>query len=146
MIEDSGSVSSDNPRITDNRALLGKRFVPENWLEAIFGLIKARAAILSIEAKDALGSGLAKLIPLLVCLFCLFSAWTLTIAAAIGCLAAATNWEWFQITFVMAGAHLLLALVAWMIAKIKKPAPFPVTRSEFEKDREWLTQLKNQND
>jgi len=117
-----------------------------NWSDAIVALIESRAAIVSLEAKDALGSALAKLIPLALCLFCVFAAWALTVAATIGCLTAATDWEWHQITFSMAGLHILIAVVALLFARAKKPAPFPVTRSEFEKDREWLIHLKNRND
>jgi len=114
-------------------------------MEAIIGLFETRAAIVSLEAKDALSSALAKLVPLLLCLFCVFAAWALTVAAIIGCLTGATDWKWHQITFAMAGVHILIAAVALLVAKAKKPAPFPVTRSEFEKDREWLIQLKNRN-
>ncbi len=145
MIEDSGSAPSDDPPIIENRAV-GGRSAGGNWVEAIFGLAESRAAIISLEAKDALNSGLAKVIPLAVCLFCVFTAWALTVAAAIGCLSACTAWKWYQVAFAMAGLHLVIVAVAWQIAKKRKPAPFPVTRSEFEKDREWLIQLKNRND
>lgn len=116
-----------------------------NWLEAILGLIESRAAIVSLEAQDALGSAIGRIIPLAICVFCVFAAWVLTVAGAIGCLAAFTDWKWHQVTFAMAGLHILIAVVALLIAKAKKPAPFPVTRAEFEKDREWLIQLKNRN-
>jgi uncharacterized membrane protein YqjE len=116
-----------------------------NWLESIFGLIESRAAIISLEAEDAFGSALGRIIPLLICFFCVFAAWVLTVAGAIGCLTVFTDWEWYQVTFAMAGLHILIAVVALLIAKAKKPAPFPVTRAEFEKDREWLVQLKNRN-
>lgn len=145
MIEVLGPMPPNHSPINENRAA-GNRSGGANWLEAILGLVESRAAIISIEAKDAINSALAKSIPLAVCLFCLFAAWALTVAAAIGCLAAATGWRWHQITFAMAGLHVIIALLALRIAKKGKPAPFPVTRSEFEKDREWLIQLKNRND
>lgn len=145
MIEDLGPMPPNNSPINENRAA-GDRSGRGNWLEAILGLVESRAAIISIEARDALNSAFAKSIPLAICLFCLFAAWGLTVAAAIGCLAAATGWKWHQITFAMAGLHVIIALVALRIAKRSKPAPFPVTRSEFEKDREWLIQLKHRND
>jgi len=145
MTEYPGSLSPNNSPITENRAA-GGRSGKENWVEAIFGLLEARAAIISIEARDALNTGLAKIIPLAVCLFSVFAAWALLVAAAIGSLAAATEWKWYQITFAMAGLHVVIAVVSLLVAKKPKPSPFPVTRSEFEKDREWLIQLKNRND
>lgn len=145
MTEKNGSAHFDDRRVTENRAGVDGEDLRGNWMEAIIGLIETRAAIVSLETKDALSCALAKLIPLVVCLFCVFAAWVLTVAAIIGCLTAATCWKWHQITFAMAGLHILIAVVALLVAKAKKPAPFPVTRSEFEKDREWLIQLKNQN-
>ena len=145
MIEDSGTAPSDDPPIIASPAA-GDRSAGGNWVEAIFGLAESRAAIMSLEAKDALNSGVAKFIPLAVCLFCVFTAWALTVAAAIGNLAACTALKWFQVAFAMAGLHLVIAAVAWLIAKRRRPTPFPVTRSEFEKDREWLIQLKNRHD
>ena len=145
MIEETGSMPPNHSPIPDYPATPdGTR--KGNWVEAIFGLVESRASIISIESKDALNSALAKLIPLAVCLFCVFAAWVLALAAAIGCLAATTDWSWYQITFALAGLHLVIALLALLIAKKSKPAPFPVTRSEFKKDREWLIQLKNRND
>jgi uncharacterized membrane protein YqjE len=146
MIENSGAAPSDDAKVPGKRVAGGVDAARGNWAEAIFGLIESRAAIISLEAKEAAGNGLAKLVPLLVCLFCAFAAWALIVAAAIGCLADAMDWKWYQLTFAMAALHVLIAVIALLIAKKKKPAPFPVTRSEFEKDREWLKQLKNRND
>ncbi len=146
MIEPSGAAPSDDPQITANRIAGGDGKEKVSWLDAILGLIESRAAIISLEAKDAVGNGLAKLVPLLIALFCVFVAWALIVVAVIGCLASALDWEWYLITFAMAALHIVIAVVALLIAKKPTPAPFPVTRSEFEKDREWLIQLKNQND
>lgn len=147
MIEETGTMRSHDspnpdPTATPDRTRKGKG----NWVEAILGLVESRASIISIESKDALKSAYAKFIPLAICLFCILAAWVLAIAAAIGCLAVATGWMWYQITFAIASLHLVIALVALLVAKQSKPAPFPVTRSEFKKDREWLTQLKHRND
>lgn len=145
MTEKTGPVPFDDRRVTENSTDGDGEGSRGNWVKAIFGLIETRAVIVSLEAKDAFGLALSKLIPLVLCLFCLFAAWALAVAGAIGCLTAATDWKWHQITFAMAGVHILIAGVALLVAKAKKPAPFPITRSEFEKDREWLIQLKNRN-
>ncbi len=145
MIEEPGTMPSHDSPIpesttTPDRARYG------NWVEAILCLVESRASIISIESKDALKSASAKFIPLAVCLFCILAAWVFAIAAVIGYLAAATVWKWYQITFAIAGLHLVIALLALLIAKKSKPAPFPVTRSEFKKDREWLNHLQHRND
>lgn len=143
MTENSGAPPSDEAQAAASR-VAGRSNPPNgNWVEAIFGLIESRAEIISLEAKEAMGDGFAKLVPLVICLFCVFATWALTVVAAIGCLANATNWKWYEITCAMAALHMVIAVIAFLVAKKPKPAPFPVTRSEFEKDREWLIQLKN---
>ena len=146
MIEHSGAAPTDNPPITGNRIAGGSNAAKAGWLEAIFGLIESRLEIICLETKEATCNSFAKLVPLLVCLFCVLTTWALTVAATIGCLAYATDWKWYLITFAMAALHLVIAVIALLFAKKKKPATFPVTCSEFKKDREWLIQLKNQKD
>jgi uncharacterized membrane protein YqjE len=118
---------------------------PRNGINAVLGLLESRAAIISIETKEALGSSLLKIALLLVSLLGVIGAWALGMVGVIGGIASNTDWEWFHVAFAAAGAHLLLALTALLIAKASKYEPFPVTRAEFKKDREWLTQLKNRN-
>ena len=143
MIENSGAAPAHDAN-RDEFAKEGN--VPrEGWLSAILGLIESRVGIIILELKEAFNNGLAKLVPLLICLFCAFATWTLMVVASIGCLASATEWKWYQITFATAGLHIVIAITAFLIAKKKKPALFLVTRSEFEKDRKWLNQLKNRN-
>lgn len=118
---------------------------PGNGANALLGLLESRAAILSLEAKDALGSSLLKIALLLVSLLGVIGAWALAVAGAVGGIASAMGWEWFHAAFAAAGFHLLVALIALLVAKARKSVIFPVTRAEFEKDREWLNQLKNRN-
>lgn len=118
---------------------------PKNGIDAVFGLVESRAAIVSIEAKEALGSALTKIALLLIVLLGGVGAWALAIAGAVGVIANATDWEWYNVAFAAAGVHVLIALVALLIAKSSKSLIFPVTRAEFEKDREWLNKLTNRN-
>ena len=146
MATKPGASPPDEPQIGGFPSPDARGHLPGNWKEALAGLVASRAAIVSLEAKDAAASALGRLIPLLVGLVCIFGVWALAMAGAVGGIAAATEWEWYHVAFAAAGIHLLIALIAIMIAKAKRPAPFPVTRAEFEKDREWLNQLKNRND
>jgi uncharacterized membrane protein YqjE len=146
MIAEPGASPPDDPQIGEFPSPDAAGRLPGNWREALAGLVASRAAIVSLEAKDAAASAIGRLVPLLVGVVCLVGVWVLAMAGAVGAVVAATEWEWYHVAFAAAGIHLMIALIAIMIAKAKRPAPFPVTRAEFEKDREWLNQLKNRND
>lgn len=143
MIENSGAAPAHNAN-RDEFAKEGN--MPRGgWLSGILDLIESRVGIITLELEEAFNNSLAKLVPLLICLFCAFATWTLMVVAFIGCLASVTEWKWYQITFATAGLHIVIAISTFLIVKKKSPALFPVTRSEFEKDRKWLNQLKNRN-
>jgi uncharacterized membrane protein YqjE len=146
MSVEPGASPADNPQIGEFPSTGVGESLPKNWGEALVGLVASRAAIASLEAKEATAFFTGKLVSFLIALVCLVGVWALTLAGAIGGIAAVTEWEWYHIAFAAAGVHFLIVLVALMIAKAKRPAPFPVTRAEFEKDREWLNQLKKTND
>lgn len=120
--------------------------LPQDWKEALLALVTSRVAIVSLEAKEAATSALGRLVPLLIGTVCLVGFWALLVAGAVGGIAAATDWKWYHVAFAAAGVHFLIAAIALLIAKAKRSAPFPVTRAEFEKDREWLNQLNKKND
>ena len=118
--------------------------MPKGWKSALATLVSARLEMIRIEAKSASAAAVGRIALLLVMLFGLFFAWALGLAAAIGSIAASTSWAWYQVAAAAAGLHLLLAVFAVLIIRAsKKKASFPVTRAEFEKDREWLNRLKN---
>jgi uncharacterized membrane protein YqjE len=117
--------------------------IPQNWKEAIPCLISSRIAIIRTESKDVVGGLISKIVLLGIAAFCLLLVWLLLITGAIGAIAAASTWEWFHVAFAAAGAHALIALIAFLIARSRTPTiRFPITRDEFKKDREWLNQLK----
>lgn len=116
--------------------------LPRNWKEALLGLIYARFGIIRIEAQSALSAATTGFFILVVGLFAVFSAWVLALAAAIGAIAASTSWEWYHVAFAAAGIHLLIGVALFLTMKSRKHDAFPVTRAEFEKDREWLNRLK----
>jgi hypothetical protein len=121
-----------------------KKPVPGNWIEAIPALIASRIGIFRIEAQEALSALLAKwaLIAFGVLLF--VCAWVLLIAGAVGWISAHYELPWYQVALGAAGVHFILAVMILMIIRaIKRPCAFPVTCQEFEKDRQWLNQLKN---
>lgn len=122
----------------------GDAGLPKDWKSALANLVSARLEIIRIEAKSASAAAVGSIALLVVMLFGLLFAWALGLAAAIGAIAASGSWEWYLVAAVAAGAHLLLAVIALLIIRAgKRKASFPVTRAEFEKDREWLNRLNN---
>lgn len=116
--------------------------LPKDWKEALGSLVSSRLEMISIEAKSASSAAAGKIALLSVGLFAFVSAWVLTLAAAIAAIAAGSSWEWFHVAFAFAGAHFLIGVILLLILKSGKKTSFPVTRAEFQKDREWLNRLK----
>lgn len=124
----------------------GENRVSGNWKEAIPDLIFSRIGIFRIEAQDAWEVTVRKLILLSVLLFGLFATWSLITAGLIGVISARFNCPWYFAAFSLGGVYLLVSLMMLLIIKrSKKTESFPITRQEFEKDREWLNQLKNRS-
>lgn len=115
----------------------------KGWLAALATLLSARLEMICIEGKSASSLAASKLAVLVVALFGLLSAWVLALAAAIGAIAASTSWKWYDITFLFAGVHVMIGVILLLAMKSGKKISFPVTRAEFDKDREWLERLKN---
>jgi hypothetical protein len=103
---------------------------PANWREAIMSLIASRIALIQLESKGA-GKEAAKRASLIGgAVGCLFFTWALLLAGGVVAIAEATNYPWHWIAM---GAALLHRLAR----PSGKPA-FPITRAEFQKDREWI--------
>lgn len=137
--------SDDLPKFRDvSRGLpeTDKSRLPENWREALVGLITSRVGIIRIESKSAFSAAAVGFVILVVSFFAVFSAWALVLTATIGAIAASSSWEWYHVAFAAAGIHLLVGIVLFVILKSRKHNYFSVTRAEFEKDREWLNRLK----
>ena len=121
----------------------GGRGLPEDWKEALGTLVSSRLEMIRIEAKTASSDAARKFAFLAAGLFALLSAWVLLVSAAIAAIAANSAWQWFHVAFAFAGAHLLIGAMLLLSLKSGKKVGFPVTRAEFQKDREWLNRLKS---
>ncbi len=105
-------------------------------------LIASRVALIQLESKDA-GREKARSAIFLIAAGCAaFFAWALLMAGLVAILSDAIGkpWSWVAVGFAM--LHLLAGV---MLARLGKPsgAPaFPVTRAEFQKDREWIENFK----
>ena len=52
---------------------------------------------------------------------------------------------WYHVSLIIAGLHLLVVIIAVLLMRKKTPPTFSLTRTEFEKDRQWLKNQKNPN-
>ena len=113
------------------------------WIALILGLVTARIALIQHELGQAIRDRLRSIFALLVALICVFFAWALTLAGATAAIAELSGWPWHFVALGFAAIHLLAALALLRMARTRKSKPFPITRSEFEKDREWIESLQN---
>ena len=112
--------------------------VPTNWREALMTLIASRVTLVQLESKDAtqeIGRRLSLIIAAIVC--GVFS-WALLIAGIIALISRTMHWPWFEVAITAGVLHLLLGLLLGVLAKPSAQPSFPITRAEFQKDREWI--------
>lgn len=115
----------------------------ENLFTAISALISARLAIISAEAKIAAETTVKKVILAAVAAITGLLFWIILMAGLIGFIPTLyTCLAWYHVALIIAGLHLFVVLVAILLLKKKTPPPFSHTRTEFEKDRQWLSKTK----
>lgn len=115
------------------------------WPSALLSLLTARLAIVSAEGRAASAVAARKIMWLAIAGIGLLLCWVIGIAAMIGLAAELTALSWYHVGFIVALIHLLIAIFGFSQLKKKTIPSFPVTRSEFDKDRIWLTNVKNQS-
>lgn len=112
-----------------------------SWLDALYALLAARAALFQYESKAAARQCLRTATLLGVAAGAAAVAWLLLLAGGVAALSVATGWPWYWLAIAAAVLHLLAAAVCLGCAKAAKPPLFPLTQSEFDKDRAWLKSL-----
>ena len=112
--------------------------LPANWRQALFTLLASRAALIELESKEAAKAAAQRALRVVAALACACFTWALLLAGGIVLLAQATGWPWYGITLGVGALH--LGAACWLARTTQDPAPsaFPVTRAEFQKDREWI--------
>lgn len=115
---------------------------PSNWREALPALIASRIALIQIESREAAKQSARRAVGICAAAVCAFFAWALLIAGSIAAISDNTGWPWHWVAMAAAAIHLLAAIVLARFAKTAGGQPFPVTRAEFQKDREWIETLK----
>lgn len=114
---------------------------PESWVEALATLLAVRIALFRYESRAAAGHWVGIALRLGLAALAVLLAWLLLLAGGVAALAVATGWAWHWLALGTGAAHLLLAWILLKSAKTSHPTAFPLTRSEFEKDRVWLNTL-----
>jgi len=117
---------------------------PASWNEALATLITTRAAIFQTESKIVACHAVSSVLKWIISGFFLLFAWMLMIIAIMTVLVSSMDWKWH---WVITGAglfHLLVAAVLLATVKPDKHGYFPITRSEFLKDSEWLKNFQKQ--
>jgi hypothetical protein len=70
---------------------------------------------------------------------CLFFTWALLLAGGIAAISSATGCPWHWPAIGAAALHFVLALLLLRGGSAHTATPaFPLTRAEFQKDREWI--------
>ncbi|MEY3395400.1 MAG: hypothetical protein RL346_1636 [Verrucomicrobiota bacterium] len=118
--------------------------VPKHWIEAIPALISSRFGIFRYEAQQAISSMVSRSVLIAIGALFFLCAWVLLVAGGVGWVSARYEWPWYQVALGASGVHFILAVMVSMIMRaVKRPCAFPLTCQEFEKDRQWLNQLKH---
>lgn len=114
---------------------------PANWHEAVSDLIASRVELIRLESLAAGRAASRKAVLAVVLAVAALFAWALLMAGGIALLAATSNIAWPWLALAVSALHLLVALIAAAKLRRPDPTPFPVTRAEFQRDREWLKNL-----
>ena len=117
----------------------GRDAIPTNWREALMALIASRISLIQLESKDVARFTIRSAALILAACVCGFFSWALLLAGGISLTARLAGWHWAYVAMGAAAIHLLAGLLmARIVMKSPKGAAFPVTRAEFQKDREWI--------
>jgi len=115
---------------------------PSNWGEALAALISSRIALIELESKEAARGGARRAASIIAAIICMFFTWALLLAGGIAAVSASTGWPWYWVAFSCAIVHFVAAIIFFKTAKRSAQSTFPVTRSEFQQDREWIKNLQ----
>ncbi|OYV07125.1 MAG: hypothetical protein CFE26_02635 [Verrucomicrobiales bacterium VVV1] len=114
----------------ENSPVDGNEAPPANWREAVADLLSARVELIRLEAKQAAEQGARKAVVVAILAISAAFTWALFLVGVIPLLSEST------------GVHLFVALL--MVARLRRPGSptFPITRDEFQRDREWFKNLQ----
>jgi uncharacterized membrane protein YqjE len=112
--------------------------LPANWREALMSLIATRLNLIELEAKYAANEAAKRGAALAAAVGCSIFAWALLLAGGVSMIAKSTELAWDQVAIGVAALHFLGGIILARRAKPSTATAFPITRAEFQKDREWI--------
>ncbi len=109
-----------------------------NWRGALMDLIAARLALIQLESQDAAQAAARRAVFIGAACGCAFFTWGLLLVSGVSIISRTTDWQWDWVAAGLAALHLLAGVVLAQSAKSSGKPAFPVTRAEFQRDREWI--------
>lgn len=109
--------------------------------------LHARLELLTLEAREAKGDLLSRVILAFVGGFFFLITYLALCVGLVGWLSQKQDWPWPLTTFGLAGAHALIGLLLFAIARRKfgRP-PFRDSLRELDEDRAWLRRHRKRRD
>lgn len=117
----------------------------EKWPSALATLASARLAIISEESGHAAGVYGKKIALGALVGICVVTFWIFLLVGIIGIVPIYSGLAWYHVAFIVAGLHLLIVFGAILLLKEKTAAVFSITKSEFSKDKLWLSSVKQES-
>lgn len=116
----------------------------EGLRSSLYALLASRGALIRLELRQLLRSRVRGVAYLVIAAILIFFTWALFLAGSIAAISISSHWPWHLVALGFAALHLIAAVVLVLSASHSSKGPsFPVTRSEFKKDCEWLEGLQN---
>ena len=115
---------------------------PSTWIEALLTIASSRAELIRLEAKDAARMGSNKAARVIASILCITFGWSLLLAGGIGALSQLAGWPWFWTTLAIGTIHIIVATILLRKSSGATSPLFPVTRADFQRDREWIENLQ----
>ena len=115
-------------------------------IDALIGSVdcfQARLNLLQFEAKEAGTDLIIRLLCFLVAaMFCGLT-YLIALVGGIAWLSIGRDWTWYKVTLIVAGIHLLIAVLLIAVGKRRfGRKPFRDSVDEFKRDREWLEEMR----
>lgn len=101
-------------------------------------LVAARVALFQLESKVAVRGATRRAGIIAAACGCAFAAWMLLLAGGVSIISQSTGWPWNWVAVGLAAVHLLVGVILAQVARSAETPNFPATRTEFQKDREWI--------
>lgn len=128
---------------TDPSSLQPEESGQAGWKVAAERLVSARLDLFRIELKEFQKESSRKAVCIAFAAVAGACAWLLVLAGLVPILADATQLPWPATALILAGCHIMIAIVFLSVTLRKSSPAFSATLAEFQKDREWLKELPN---